>query len=166
VEPPALSSYPVHCVFVSRLVQVFLSTLGNLSLGFQLGPGLPPLEYPLVLFRVDVQRLFLQEASVWQWYSLELRPSLPSDLHEQVLSSRRLLLCVTGVDDCSSRHRGTGNWRSLNWCCRRRQLHYVAVHIDQCRLGLLYSVFNGRLVNIGLSIRRLDYGGLLRLLDD
>lgn len=53
-------------------VRAYLSGLGYLSLSLQLGPSLPPLQYPLILLRVDIQRLLLQKLRAWQWYALEL----------------------------------------------------------------------------------------------
>lgn len=58
-------------VYKSR-VGAYLSGLGYLALSLQLGSSLPPLQYPLVLLRVDVQRLLLQELCARQWYALEL----------------------------------------------------------------------------------------------
>lgn len=56
-------------------VRAYLSGLGYLALGLQLGSSLPPLQYPLILLRVDVQRLLLQELCAWQRYALELSNS-------------------------------------------------------------------------------------------
>lgn len=56
-------------------VRAYLSGLGYLALGLQLGSSLPPLQYPLILLRIDVQRLLLQELCAWQRYALELSNS-------------------------------------------------------------------------------------------
>ena len=45
-------------MLVSRLVQVGLSSTGDFEVLLELGPGNAPLENAVVLFGVDVERLF------------------------------------------------------------------------------------------------------------
>ena len=60
VELAALAPHPLEGVQVPRLVQVLLPLLGDPALGLQLRPRLPPLQDPVVLLGVDVERLLLE----------------------------------------------------------------------------------------------------------